>query len=185
MVIRMINEEIESGEEHPNIELVRKLPQNIRRKTIKQTVMTSVYGVTFIGAKRQIQRQIKDQNFISDEHMEQAGAYVAKVTLRAIANLFEGAHQIKEWLIQCSRLIGETNNPVGWITPMGLPIVQPYRVEAQADQINTISNSLRLQLSKEQMPINKLKQASAFPPNFVHSLDSTHMLYTAEECQKR
>lgn len=34
------------------------------------------------------------------------------------------------------------------------------------------------------MPVNKLKQKSAFPPNFVHSLDSTHMMYTAERCMK-
>ena len=33
-----------------------------------------------------------------------------------------------------------------------------------------------------QLPINKGKQKSAFPPNFVHSLDSTHMMYTADKC---
>jgi DNA-directed RNA polymerase len=33
---------------------------------VKQTVMTSVYGVTFIGAKTQIQRQLKDQKIFSD-----------------------------------------------------------------------------------------------------------------------
>ena len=27
-----------------------------------------------------------------------------------------------------------------------------------------------------------MKQASAFPPNFVHSLDATHMMLTALEC---
>jgi DNA-directed RNA polymerase len=32
------------------------------------------------------------------------------------------------------------------------------------------------------MPVNKSKQKSAFPPNFIHSLDSTHMMYTAEKC---
>jgi DNA-directed RNA polymerase len=26
------------------------------------------------------------------------------------------------------------------------------------------------------------KQKSAFPPNYVHSLDSTHMMMTAERC---
>ena len=33
-----------------------------------------------------------------------------------------------------------------------------------------------------QIPINVAKQTSAFPPNFVHSLDSSHMMYTAEVC---
>lgn len=34
-----------------NHELAKKLNGQIKRKTIKQTVMTSVYGVTFIGAR--------------------------------------------------------------------------------------------------------------------------------------
>ena len=29
-----------------------------------------------------------------------------------------------------------------------------------------------------------MKQKNAFPPNFVHSLDSTHMLLTALHCQR-
>ena len=30
-----------------------------------------------------------------------------------------------------------------------------------------------------------MKQASAFPPNFIHSLDATHMMLTALECRVR
>ena len=33
------------------MEVAEGLKGNISRKTIKQTVMTSVYGVTFIGAR--------------------------------------------------------------------------------------------------------------------------------------
>lgn len=32
-------------------------------------------------------------------------------------------------------------------------------------------------------PPNPAKQRTAFPPNYVHSLDSTHMMYTALACQ--
>ena len=31
--------------------------------------------------------------------------------------------------------------------------------------------------------MNAQKQASAFPPNFIHSLDATHMMLTALECR--
>lgn len=34
-------------------------------------------------------------------------------------------------------------------------------------------------------PVNKQKQNTAFPPNFVHSIDSTHMMLTALECKNR
>jgi DNA-directed RNA polymerase len=33
--------------------------------------------------------------------------------------------------------------------------------------------------------VNVMKQRSAFPPNFVHSLDSTHMLMTAKACSEK
>lgn len=31
--------------------------------------------------------------------------------------------------------------------------------------------------------VSPVKQATAFPPNFVHSLDATHMMLTALECK--
>ena len=44
-----------------SVEIAEGLKGNVTRKVIKQTVMTSVYGVTFIGARKQIQRQLKDR----------------------------------------------------------------------------------------------------------------------------
>ncbi len=31
-------------------------------------------------------------------------------------------------------------------------------------------------------PVNSMKQSSAFPPNFVHSLDASHMMLTCVTC---
>lgn len=54
--------------------------------------MTSVYGVTFVGAREQIYRQLRDQNFLTEDETYQASLYIAKLTLKAISNLFTGAH---------------------------------------------------------------------------------------------
>jgi DNA-directed RNA polymerase len=32
-----------------------------------------------------------------------------------------------KWLNECAHLIASLNKPVQWISPLGLPIVQPYR----------------------------------------------------------
>jgi DNA-directed RNA polymerase len=74
-----------------------KLKGKIKRKTVKQTVMTSVYGVTFIGARMQIYRQLKEQNFLDENENYKASIYIAKLTIRSISNLFNGAHAIKAW----------------------------------------------------------------------------------------
>jgi len=33
-------------------------------------------------------------------------------------------------------------------------------------------------------PIQRVRQRSAFPPNFIHSIDSSHMMMTAIACHK-
>lgn len=47
---------------------------------MKQTVMTSVYGVTYVGAREQIKRKLKERGVIEDsEELFSASCYVAKV----------------------------------------------------------------------------------------------------------
>lgn len=72
---------------------------------------------------------------------------MTKLTLKSISSLFQSAHEIKKWLIKCAKMVVETNNPMGWITPMGLPIVQPYRIKSKFDQITTIAHTLTANLN--------------------------------------
>ena len=45
------------------VEVSQLLLPEIDRKLVKQTVMTSVYGVTFIGARTQIANRLKERGF--------------------------------------------------------------------------------------------------------------------------
>lgn len=50
------------------------------RKLVKQTVMTSVYGVTYVGAREQINRRLKERGLIADDtELFGASCYAAKV----------------------------------------------------------------------------------------------------------
>jgi len=40
--------------------------------------MTTVYGVTFIGAREQIEKQLRDRGDISEEQCWSASSYLAK-----------------------------------------------------------------------------------------------------------
>ncbi|KVH92612.1 hypothetical protein Ccrd_005344 [Cynara cardunculus var. scolymus] len=115
------------------------------RKLVKQTVMTSVYGVTYIGARDQIKKRLQERSNIADD-----------------AELFE-------------------NEPVRWTTPLGLPVVQPYRMYGR----HLVSTSLQvLTLQRETEKVMVRRQKTAFPPNFVHSLDGSHMMMTAIACKR-
>jgi len=66
------------------------LDGKIARKVVKQTVMMTVYGVRFTGAREKIERRLKEKKDISDEECWSAVAYLAKGVIECIRNLFSG-----------------------------------------------------------------------------------------------
>ena len=51
--------------------------------------------------------------------------------------------------------------------------------------MRTLAQTVVLVDHSDKLPVSVTKQKSAFPPNYVHSLDSTHMLMTANEMDHR
>lgn len=130
--------------------------------------MTTVYGVTFIGAKKQIAKQLKERGDIPVEKLYMCSLYLSRIVLDSIGDVFSGATAIQTWLNRSARLIAKSipkeriaaavmrdkiNKPktpsasgetkvrkvaptripkeqmvsVAWTTPLGLPVIQPYR----------------------------------------------------------
>jgi DNA-directed RNA polymerase len=189
------------------------LTGRVSRKVVKQTVMTTVYGVTYIGAREQIDKQLKNRGEIPEEETWGAASYLAKKVLACIGDLFKGAKGIQTYLNLVARVISKSIPPerlkettkklnngvrsissaqlakeqmtsVIWTTPLGLPIVQPYR-KTRRRQVMTKMQSVFISDPNMPSSVNSTKQASAFPPNFIHSLDATHMMLTALECRSQ
>eukprot|EP00560_Eucampia_antarctica_P002497 CAMPEP_0197839938 /NCGR_PEP_ID=MMETSP1437-20131217/45035_1 /TAXON_ID=49252 ORGANISM="Eucampia antarctica, Strain CCMP1452" /NCGR_SAMPLE_ID=MMETSP1437 /ASSEMBLY_ACC=CAM_ASM_001096 /LENGTH=1166 /DNA_ID=CAMNT_0043449413 /DNA_START=60 /DNA_END=3558 /DNA_ORIENTATION=- len=163
----------------------------IDRGVVKRTVMTSVYGVTYIGARKQIQEKIEEKlgekGYDVDEmenEIHSACGYLASVTMEVMGELFTGARETMNWLASCARLISSQGQPVAWMSPIGVPAVQPYR-QKKPYTIITLLQAVVLTNSTDNLPLHKARQVSAFPPNYVHSLDASHMLFTAIEMDRR
>ncbi|RAL46781.1 hypothetical protein DM860_005060 [Cuscuta australis] len=172
----------EDPDEFPDALHARRLINQVDRKLVKQTVMTSVYGVTYIGARNQIKRRLKERGVIEDDsELFGAACYGAKVTLTALGEMFEAARGIMGWLGDCAKIIASENQPVRWTTPLGLPVVQPYR-KLGSRLVKTSLQVLTLQRETETIMVKR--QRTAFPPNFVHSLDGSHMMMTAVACKR-
>ncbi|XP_051131571.1 DNA-directed RNA polymerase 3B, chloroplastic [Andrographis paniculata] len=168
-------------ETNPTAMVAKLLIGQVDRKLVKQTVMTSVYGVTYVGAREQIKRRLQEKGLITDDRLLfKASCYAAKVTLAALGELFEAARAIMGWLGDCAKIIASANEPVRWTTPLGLPVVQPY-FKNERHVIRTSLQVLALQREGESVEVRK--QRTAFPPNFVHSLDGSHMMMTAIACR--
>ncbi|KAL2634219.1 hypothetical protein R1flu_005698 [Riccia fluitans] len=167
---------------NPNVEKAKLILGQVDRKLVKQTVMTSVYGVTFIGARNQILSRLKERGLPDEGEMYRASCYAAKVTIDALGQMFKEARCIMSWLGDCAKTVATQGEPVRWTTPFGLPVVQPYRKPGRK-MVKTSLQVLALRDDASQ-PVAVARQKSAFPPNFVHSLDGSHMMMTAIACKR-
>jgi DNA-directed RNA polymerase len=179
--------------------LARLLDGRITRKIVKQTVMTSVYGVTMFGAKEQILNRLLEVHqangfgeTIDRDDLPRMAAYLADLTLGSLNENFKGAAESMKWLIAvANRICTDAKVPVEWTTPLGWPVVQPYfrikqrRVRTMLHTMTILeSEELALRDDNTRAPVNKPKQVAGLPPNYVHSLDSSHMLMTASKCRE-
>ena len=178
------------------------LDGHVSRKVVKQTVMTSVYGVTLIGAKDQIYNRLWDlfKEGAWDEHelevkradLPHMALFLAKLTLESLNENFKGATESMKWLVKVAQRISvDSKMPVEWETPLGWPVLQPY-FQIKKRRVKTIVHSMSIMEEDDlqnlqdnsRAPVKITKQKSAMPPNYVHSLDSSHMLMTATRCRE-
>ncbi|XP_042225272.1 DNA-directed RNA polymerase, mitochondrial-like [Homarus americanus] len=164
-------------------EIAQVLEGHVKRKVIKQTVMTTVYGVTRYGARLQIEKQLKALDDFPQEHRWAASHYLVHKTFLCLEKMFTATKEIQNWFTDCAKIVSETRGEnLEYVTPLGLPVVQPYS-KFKGDQVSITKLPASFCMDSFMKP-NVMKQKNAFPPNFIHSLDSTHMMLTSLNCQK-
>uniref|UniRef100_A0A8C0FSB5 DNA-directed RNA polymerase n=1 Tax=Bubo bubo TaxID=30461 RepID=A0A8C0FSB5_BUBBB len=165
-------EEFRKKDAEQGVKVAQVLQGFISRKVVKQTVMTVVYGVTRYGGRLQMEKRLKEIEF-PEEYLWEASRYLVKQVFNSIKEMFSATRDIQNWLTESAKLIAQSGQTVEWVTPLGLPIVQPYYRSK-----STLLPPPTLCCRKP----DTVKQKNAFPPNFIHSLDSTHMMLTALHC---
>uniref|UniRef100_A0A8C8H4W5 DNA-directed RNA polymerase n=1 Tax=Oncorhynchus tshawytscha TaxID=74940 RepID=A0A8C8H4W5_ONCTS len=175
-------EEFRVRDAEKGLKIAQVLEGFISRKVVKQTVMTVVYGVTRYGGRLQIEKRLKEIDDFPKEYVWDASHYLVHQVFSSLKEMFTGTREIQDWLTESARLISKSGSTVEWVTPLGLPIIQPYH-RSRTQMLKATIQYLSFQIthdSKERP--DTVKQKNAFPPNFIHSLDSTHMMLTALYC---
>lgn len=78
------------------------LQDNVDRKLVKQTVMTSVYGVTFVGARQQISSRLAERGWDDERLLYKTSTYGARVcfcTAHSFCNLI--VYIVEEHSMMC------------------------------------------------------------------------------------
>ncbi|NXT38235.1 RPOM protein, partial [Pelecanoides urinatrix] len=176
-------EEFRKKDAERGVKIAQVLQGFISRKVVKQTVMTVVYGVTRYGGRLQMEKRLKEIDEFPEEYLWEASHYLVKQVFNGIKEMFSATRDIQNWLTESAKLIAQSGRTVEWVTPLGLPIVQPY-YRSKSTVVSTwcCLSSSRLPLCRKP---DTVKQKNAFPPNFIHSLDSTHMMLTALHCLRQ
>lgn len=210
-ILKLVQDQIEKESLQPEnkaSELAREVLPILKRKLIKQTVMTTVYGVTLYGATRQIKDQIDDyilQNPFAENSQYlrnnsfPIASYVASHVLLSINKLFSGAKLIQEWLVSnCLRSIQSFSaadinedfdffsrkhyQPFMWTSLSGFPVVQYYR-KVKRGIIKSKLQSMQLRQVNNVALIDVQKLVNGVAPNFIHSIDALHLTMTSVACK--
>ena len=165
-------------------EIARIVVDHIGKPVVKSTVMTSVYGVTMVGAREQVLEKLKKAG-LQEDMLYKASMYLSRIVLDGMASVCPAAKAAMDWLSQCARIIVSKpiRRAIEWVTPLGFPVVQPYRKD-RTIQIRTSMSTLYLRSPSEKVPVAPGRQKAGFSPNFVHSIDASHMLAAARRCHQ-
>lgn len=143
----------------------------IDRSVVKKPVMTTPYGVTPEGIKRQMRVAARAHNPSTD-----ALVYLRDKVIKALEEAMKGPTDVKDWLQKVARKMTKEKEPIIWTTPVGFRVVQDYR-EPEFKRLVTKAYSVRYYLPVDgERPVNKQKQELGIIANFVHSMDAAHLI---------
>lgn len=155
------------------------LSHGLTRNLVKRSVMTLPYGsrqsswAEFIVADYLKQGKFPE---LPKEKYDRAARFLSKHLGVAIADTVVAAAGAMEWLQRASTaILREGYDRIRWITPSGFPVTQVYWEETQ-HRINTkLCGNAKLSFRRETDEAKKSRHRNGIAPNFVHSLDASHL----------
>ncbi|MCX4025657.1 hypothetical protein H0A36_20085 [Endozoicomonas sp. SM1973] len=178
----------------------------LSRKLAKNAVMTFAYGSEQYGFTEQLKvRVIKKAmdeggsnetfdgiiapvySLIWDEGKYKAlsASLLAKLLYKAVTGTVVKAAEGMKWLQEAAKVAAENGKPLHWQTPLGFLVEQNYwKTEDKRTQTSFLGGEkVRFRIQVETSECDKEKQASAIAPNFVHSLDATHLMMVVNKSE--
>lgn len=155
----------------------------VNRKVTKRSVMTLAYGSKEYGFRDQVlEDTIKPhlyEGVWTDENANQSAGYMAKLIWNAVGKVVVKAVEGMQWLQQVARLVCKNENVVQWTTPMNLLVQQTYLAhEVKVFKLRFAQTQKRFYVPYNIGDVDTHKQSNAIAPNFIHSMDASHLQFT-------
>lgn len=155
--------------------------QGFDRGLTKKSVMTQVYGSTFGTCRKSIIEYCFDKALFEGAEYEHA-EYAAKLVWVGIGDVVVKAKEAMDWLRKSAgSIMKEGAEYISWLAPTGFRVVQVYNKYASMRVQAHIGKKVFLRVpdvDKKEGP-DKMRHRNALPPNFIHSIDSSHMAFVS------
>lgn len=165
----------------------------VTRNVCKRPVMTLAYGAKSFGFKTQVFEDTihpckyeMGADFPWEGSGWAAASYMGELIWDCVGEVVVAARAAMDWLQKAARVASKEGLPVRWETPDGLPVLQAYP-KPITKRIYLTFNEYQMNVtvsmghSKE---LDKAKQANGISPNWIHSMDASHMRATIRRCWK-
>lgn len=139
--------------------------------------MTLPYGATQQSARQYIMEYVVD-NWVKfdldDKHQFDLARFLTPILWSAIGEVVVAARGAMTWLQKNTR-----KEFMNWLTPLNFPVYQYYQKSNSIEIRTQLNGGCRLWVQDyDNAEPNKVAQRNGIAPNFVHSIDSTHMVLT-------
>ncbi len=172
---------------------LKEMPDDLAQKWIE-------YGVSRSCCKRPCMvlpyggKQYSFTDFVMDYIVEQrdkgishpfgedvfkAATFLSKLIWQSISEVVHAATDAMAWLQKAARVASSEGLPIRWDTPCNLPVLQAYQ-EVKSSQIQTklLGKVFKPRVYAQTGKLDKNRQANGISPNFVHSIDASHLMIT-------
>lgn len=177
----------------------------IDRKVVKRAVMTLPYGSRYQSCHLYVSDVLMpklEALGTGEEEKLHICKYISKTVWDAIPTVVQAAREGMSYLQRLAKLFSGQELPITWETPTGFMVQQSYySVEGKKISLATggsiiLKNNLpvwqsgkgsQMQITfqrTDQRKIDATRQVSGIAPNFIHSLDASHLMFTVVDAKK-
>lgn len=155
----------------------------VSRDLAKKPVMTYVYGATLLSVKNGIEDWLDEEGWKHPAITRgQMSSYLAKCMFRSIEATVPAAAEAMRWLRSLMKQMPR-DDAVQWVTPLGFTVNHDYQDEERI-RVRVRSTGVDYVVMYNRLDSCALsRMQNAISPNFVHSLDATHLGMTALRMQ--
>lgn len=150
----------------------------ITRSMTKRPCMTYVYSATVRSCSEYVYQGAKEEGYDGTDEFSlwKLAGYLSPRMREAVEEANPAAAAAMRYLQQLTRRIPATGH-LQFKTPLGGLVINRYTASEETSvRVNSMNLTTLLAYNRNYDICNKRKAASGIAPNFVHSLDSTHLM---------